>query len=197
MRLLSRTMSAALVVAALVSGCSSSSNNNDGSTAYTPPAPTTKLTDLTPAELNQLCVHEASSLAGGASCADGGANSLNIGVCSPTPIQSDCTATVATSQTCMAKLTADDCDYKAYTADLATPECLVLLACTQSLCSNALCFCPDANSLSNCEATCRGYTKGLTTGCASCIAGVFTTGLSCPDFTKLPAPYDQCAASCP
>src|SRR5438067_957876 len=104
---LSRTMSAALVVAALVSGCSSSSNNNDGSAAYTPPPPTTKLVDLTPAELNQLCVHEASSLAGGVSCADGGANSLNVGVCGSTAIQPDCTATVATSQTCMAKLTAD------------------------------------------------------------------------------------------
>ena len=119
-------MSAALVVAALVSGCSSSSNNNDGSTAYTPPPPATT-----------------------------------------------------------------------YTADLATPECLVLLACTQSLCSNAFCFCQDANSLSNCQATCRGYTKGLTTGCASCLSGLFATSLTCPDFTKLPAPYDQCASSCP
>jgi hypothetical protein len=193
MRLLSRTMSAALVVAALVSGCSSSSNNNDGSSGGGPP-PTTKLVDLTPALVPDLCTQEASNAA---SCADGGANSLNIGLCSPTSIQPDCTATVATSQTCMAKLTADRCDYKTYTADLATPECLVMLACTQSLCSNALCFCPDANSLSNCEATCRGYTKGLTIGCASCIAGVFTTTLSCPDFTMLPAPYDQCASSCP
>jgi hypothetical protein len=196
MRLLSRMMSAALVVAALATGCSSSSNNNDGSSSYTPPPSTTKLTDLTPSELNQLCVHEASSLAGGSSCADGGMNSLNVGVCSPTPIQSDCTATVATSQTCMAKLTADACNYAAYAADLVTPECLVLLACTQSLCSNAFCFCPDNNSLSQCEGTCRGYTKGLTTDCASCLSGLFATTLTCTDFTKLPAPYDQCASSC-
>jgi len=197
MRALSRMMSAALAVAALVSGCSSSSNNStDGPPGGGPP-PTTKLTDLTPAQVNQVCLQQASGGPGAASCADGGANSLNIGVCSNTAIQSDCTATVATSQTCMAKLTNDVCDYQAYTADLATPECLVMLACTQSLCTNALCFCSNANSLSNCEATCRGYTKGLTTGCASCIAGVFTTTLSCPDFTMLPAPYDQCAASCP
>jgi hypothetical protein len=194
MRLLSRMMSAALVVAALVSGCSSSSNNNDGSVSNTPP-PTTKLVDLTPSEANQLCHQETSSSTGGVSCADGGANSLNIGVCGSTSIQPDCTATVATSQTCMAKLTADVCDYKAYTADLKTPECMVMLACTASLCSNTMFLCPDNGTLSTAIVTCKTLTKGLTTDCASCISGVFT-GLNCPDFTKLDPPYDQCAAAC-
>jgi hypothetical protein len=197
MRSLTRVASATLVIAVLVSGCSSSSDNKKDASSQSSIPPTTKLTDLTPAQVNQVCLEQVAGGPGAASCADGGANSLNIGVCGQNPIQSDCTATVATSQTCMAKLTADVCNYKNYAADLTTPECLVMLACTQSLCVNSLCFCPDNNSLSNCEATCRAYTKGLTTGCASCVAGVFASHLSCPDFTMLPAPYDQCASSCP
>jgi hypothetical protein len=113
-----------------------------------------------------------------------------------TSLQPDCSATVATSQACTAKLTADACDFKAYTADLATPECLVMQACTNVLCTNALCFCPDNNSLTTCTVTCKSFTKGLTTACATCVAGVFSATLTCPDFTNLPAPYDQCASTC-
>jgi hypothetical protein len=194
MRALSRMMSAALAVAALVSGCSTPSSNNDGSTSSGPP-PTTKLVDLTSPQMRTLCMQESSNGTGSVSCGDAGLSAVAIGVC--TSIQPDCSATIATSQTCTAKLTADACNYKAYTADLATPECLVMQECTNVLCSNSnLCFCPDNNSLTQCMMSCKNYTKGLTVDCASCVAGVFAMTLMCPDFTKLQAPYDQCAATC-
>jgi hypothetical protein len=193
MRSLTRVASAALMVASLVSGCSSSSNNKDGSSSNGP-QPTTKLTDLTPTEKTQLCMQLSSNGSGAVSCPDAGAVATAIGIC--TSIQSDCTATVSTLETCTTKLMADACNYASYTADLATPECLVMLACTNSLCSNSFCFCPDNNSLTQCTTSCKTFTKGLTLDCATCAAGVFAGHLTCPDFTKLQSPYDQCAATC-
>jgi hypothetical protein len=195
MRLLSRTMSAALVVAALVSGCSSSSNNNDGSSS-SGLQPTTKLVDLTTAQRNQLCMEESANGTGAVSCPDAGATTVAPGVCPASAIQPDCSATVATSKTCAARLLADACNYQAYTADLATPECLVMLECTNSLCTNSFCFCSNNNSLTQCLSSCKNFTHGLTVDCATCAAGVFSATLTCPDFTKLPSPYVQCATTC-
>jgi|SRR5579863_1153631 len=195
MRSLSRVASAALAVAALVSGCSSNSNSNkDGSPSSGSPQPTTKLVDLTRAQLTQLCAQATSNGTGEVACPDAGGVAVALGVCGS--IQPDCSATIATWQTCTTRLTADACDNKAYTADLATPECLVMLECTADLCTNTFCFCPDLTHLQICQQTCNNFTRGLTTECASCVAGVFATTLSCPDFTMLPAPYDQCTSTC-
>lgn len=195
MRLLSRMTSAALVVAALVSGCSSSSNSKDGSSSGGL-QPTTKLVDLTAAERSQLCMEESSNGTGAVYCPDAGATTVAPGVCPASAIQPDCSATVATSKTCAAKLLADACNYQAYTADLATPECLVMLECTNSLCTNSFCFCSNNDKLTQCTTSCKNFTRGLTVECATCIAGVLGATLTCPDFTQLPAPYDQCAATC-
>lgn len=181
------------MTAALMVGCSSSgSSNKDGSPSSGGIPPTTKLVDLSIADRQTLCVQESASGTEAVSCPDAGTTAALI--C--TAPQPDCSATVATSQTCAAKLAADACDYKAHTADLATPECLVMLECTQNLCTNTFCFCPDNGSLTTCLTSCKSFTHGLTTDCAACLAGVFSAALTCPDFTKLPAPYDQCAATC-
>src|SRR5215831_10087882 len=132
MRSLTRVASATLMVAALVSGCSSNSNNNKDGSSSNGIQPTTKLTDLTSSEKMQLCAQLSSNGSGAVSCPDAGAIPTAIGIC--TSIQSSCSATVATLETCTTKLTADACDYKSYTADLATPECLVMQACTNVLC---------------------------------------------------------------
>jgi hypothetical protein len=192
MRSISRLASAALVTAALMVGCSSSSNNNDGSMGGGI-QPTDKLVDLSTADRHTVCLQESANGTGAVSCPDAGAVPVAIGVC--TSLQPDCSATVATSQTCTAKLMADACDFKAYSADLKTPECMVMLECTASLCTNAMFLCPNADMLNTAQVTCKTLTRGLTTDCASCISGVFT-GLTCPDFSNLAAPYDQCAAAC-
>jgi hypothetical protein len=196
MRSLTRVASATLVIAALVSGCSSNNDKQkDGSSSGSVP-PTTKLVDLTMAQRNEVCMQLSANGTGAVSCPDAGAVPVAYGICGTTAVQSDCTATVATLQTCTAKLMPDACDYRAYTADLATPECLVMQQCTNLLCSNSFCFCPDNNTLTTCQSTCRNFIKGLTVACATCVQGVFAATLTCPDFTNLPAPYDQCAASC-
>jgi hypothetical protein len=192
MRSMSRLASTALVGAALMVGCSSPSNNNKDGAMTSGPQPTDKLVDLSPADLHTVCLQESADGTGAVSCAGTGAVSTAIGVC--TSIQPDCSATVATSQTCTAKLTADACNYAAYTADLNTPECLVMLACTASLCTNAMFLCSTNDMLTTALTTCKTLTKGLTTDCAACIAGAFTGGGTCPDFTM--SPYDQCAAAC-
>jgi len=193
MRSLTRVASATVVIAALVSGCSSNNDNKkDGSSSGSVP-PTTKLVDLTMAQRNEFCTQLSANGTGAVSCPDAGAVPVAIGVC--TSLQPDCSATVATSQTCTAKLMADACDFKAYSADLKTPECMVMLECTASLCTNAMFLCPNADMLNTAQVTCKTLTRGLTTDCASCISGVFT-GLTCPDFSNLAAPYDQCAAAC-
>jgi hypothetical protein len=125
--------------------------------------------------------------------ADASVNVTPLGVC--TSIAPDCSATVATSQACTDLLNADACNPKQLNADRKSPACLVMLECTHSLCTNTMCFCPDSNSLSGCTTTCNQFTAGLTTDCATCIAGLFN-GSSCPNFTALAAPYDQCTAIC-
>lgn len=191
---MSRLVNAAAVVVALVAGCSSSNNSNDGSSGSGGYGPTTKLVDLSRADLNQLCAAESANSTGTVSCgADASVNVTPLGVC--TSIAADCAATVATSQACAALLNADACNPKQLNADRKSPACLVMLECTHTLCTNTMCFCPDYNSLSKCTATCNQFTAGLTTDCASCIAGLYGTS-SCPDFTALTAPYDQCAAIC-
>ena len=193
MRFMSRLVNAAAVVVALVAGCSSSNSNKDGSSGSGFGA-STKLVDLTRAELNQLCAQESANGTGVVSCgADASVNVTPLGVC--TSIAADCSATVATSQACAALLNADACNPKQLNADRKSPACLVMLACTHSLCTNTICFCPDFNSLSTCTTTCNQFTSGLTTDCASCIAGLYGAS-SCPNFTALAAPYDQCAAIC-
>ncbi len=192
MRFMSRLAIAAAVVVALVAGCSGSSSNKDGSASGF--GPSTKLVDLSRAELIQLCAEESANGTGTVSCgADGSVNVTPPGVC--TSIASDCTATVATSQACAALLNADACNPKQLNADMKSPTCLVMLECTHSLCTNAMCFCPDYNSLNTCMSTCSRFTPGLTTACATCIGGLFN-GTSCPNFTALTAPYDQCTAVC-
>jgi len=191
MRFMSRLANAAAVVVALVAGCSSSSSNADGSSGT---GPTTKLVDLSRAELNQLCAAESANGTGMVSCGtDASVNVLPLGVC--TSIASDCSGTLATSQACAALLNADACNPQQLNADRKSPACLVMLECTHSLCTNTMCFCPDYGSLNTCETTCNRFTAGLTTDCASCIAGLFN-GSSCPNFTALAAPYDTCAAIC-
>jgi hypothetical protein len=195
MRFMSRLVKSAALIVALVGGCSSSSNNSkDGSSGSGGYGPETKLVDLSRAELNQLCAAESANGTGTVSCgADASVNITPLGVC--TSIAPDCAATVATSQACTDLLNADACNPKQLNADRKSPACLVMLECTHSLCTNTMCFCPDFNSLGTCMATCSQFTAGLTTDCASCIAGLFN-GLSCPNFTALTAPYDQCAATC-
>jgi hypothetical protein len=181
------------VGAALMVGCSSPSNSNKDGSMSTGPQPTDKLVDLSPADLHTLCLQESANGTGAVSCGDAGTVSTAIGVC--TSIQPDCSATVATSQTCTAKLTADACNYAAYSADLKTPECLVMLECTASLCTNTMFLCLNNDMLTAALTTCKTLTRGLSTDCAACIGGVFT-GLTCPDFTMLQSPYDQCPATC-
>jgi hypothetical protein len=191
MRFMSRLANAAAVIVALAAGCSSSSSNTDGSSG---PGPTTKLVDLSRADLNQLCAAESANGTGTVSCgADASVNVTPLGVC--TSIASDCTATVATSQACAALLNADACNPKQLNADRKSPACLVMLECTHSLCTNTMCFCPDYGSLNTCTTTCNRFTAALTTDCATCISGLYGT-LSCPNFTALAAPYDTCAAIC-
>jgi hypothetical protein len=193
MRFMSRVANAAVIVA-LVAGCSSSNNNNDGSPGSGGYGPSTKLVDLSRADLNQLCAAESANGTGTVSCgADASVNVTPLGVC--TSIAPDCAATVATSQACTDLLNADACNPKQLNADRKSPACLVMLECTHSLCTNTMCFCPDFNSLSSCTTTCNQFTAGLTTDCATCIAGLFN-GSSCPNFTALAAPYDQCTAIC-
>jgi hypothetical protein len=191
MRFMSRRASAALVVAALWAGCSSSNSNKDGSgSGY---GPSTKLVDLSGTDVSQLCTQESANGNGKVSClADASVNVVPLGVC--TSFTPDCSATVATSQVCAAMLNADACSPE-YTADMRSPSCLVMRACTNSLCDNAMCYCPDYNSLSTCLTTCKRFTAGLTIDCATCIAGLFGP-LMCPDFTMLQPPYDQCASVC-
>jgi hypothetical protein len=190
-----RLASAVLVVVAVVAGCSSSGNGNkDGSSGSGGFGPTTRLVDLTRAELNQLCAQESANGNGIVSCgADASVNVTPLGVC--TSIAPDCSATVATSQACTDLLNADACNAKQLNADRKSGACLVMLECTHSLCTNTMCFCPDSNSLSKCMATCNAFTAGLTPDCATCIGGLFN-GSSCPDFTALPAAYAQCTAIC-
>ena len=191
---MSRLVNAAAVVVALVAGCSSSNNSNDGSSGSGGYGPTTKLVDLSRADLNQLCAAESANSTGTVSCgADASVNVTPLGVC--TSIAADCAATVATSQACAALLNADACNPKQLNADRKSPACLVMLECTHSLCTNTNCFCPDSASLGTCLSTCNQFTSGLTTDCATCIAGLFN-GSSCPNFTALTAPYDQCPAAC-
>ena len=92
--------SAVLVVVAVVAGCSSSGNSNkDGSSGSGGYGPTTKLVDLSRADLNQLCAQESANGTGTVSCgADASVNVTPLGVC--TSIAADCSATVATSQAC-------------------------------------------------------------------------------------------------
>ncbi|HVV49749.1 MAG TPA: hypothetical protein VHO06_08830 [Polyangia bacterium] len=116
-----------------------------------------------------------------------------LGVC--TSVTPDCLATVADSQSCAAAMNADACDPGSENADLKSPSCLVMLACVSDLCTDTMCFCPDADSLQTCLSTCKTFTAGLTTDCAGCIAGLYGA-LSCPDFTALQPPYDRCAATC-
>jgi hypothetical protein len=141
-------------------------------------------------------MQESSNGTGAVSCADAGVVSTALGVC--TSIAPDCSATVATSQTCAAKLTADACNPAAYNADLKTPECLVMLECSGVLCANAnnkTCLCSNYDMLNTCTVTCKSFTKGLTTDCAACLANIFTAEM-CPDFTNLMSPYDSCPAIC-
>jgi hypothetical protein len=194
MRFLSCVANTATLVVALVAGCSGNSNNKDGSSGSGGYGPSTKLVDLSRAELNQLCAAESANGTGTVSCgADASVNVTPLGVC--TSIASDCSATVATSQACTELLNADACNAKQRNADMKSPACLVLLECTHSLCTNTTCSCPDYDSLSTCTTTCNQFTAGLTTDCAACIAGLYG-GLSCPNFTALSAPYDQCPAIC-
>jgi hypothetical protein len=194
MRFTSRLVNAAAVVVALAAGCSSNSNSKDGSSGSGGSAPTTKLVDLSRGDLIQLCAEETANGNGTITCgADASVYVLPLGVC--TSIAPDCAATVATSQACAELLNADACNPKQLNADRKSPACLVMLECTHSLCSNTMCFCPDYNSLSTCTTTCNRFTAGLTTDCATCIAGLYGA-LSCPDFTALKAPYDQCTALC-
>ncbi len=197
MRSLSRMAGAALVVTALVflapiflvpAGCSSSNNSNpDGASGGAGYTGSTKLVDLSRADLNALCMQQTGTF----SC-DASPKAAPIGVC--TSISSTCTATVDTSQACAAKLNADACNPKQLNADLASPECLVMLACagTGSLCGDTTCFCPDNNSLTTCTGTCKNFTAGLTVACATCVASLFGSSM-CPDFTMLPA---QCVSAC-
>jgi hypothetical protein len=195
MRFMSRLANVVAVLVVLVAACSSSSSNNkDGSSGPGGYGPTTKLVDLSRAELVQLCAAESANGTGTVSCGvDASVNVTPLGVC--TSIAADCSATVATSQACAALLNADACNPKQFNADGKSAACLVMLECTHSLCTNTMCFCPDYNSLSTCTTTCNRFTAGLTTDCATCIAGLYGAS-SCPDFTALTAPYDQCTAIC-
>jgi hypothetical protein len=192
MRFMSRMASAALVVTALVfsmqgSGCSSSNNSNDGggSAGYTG---STKLVNLSRADLTALCTQESANAAISCGGDAGTVNVSPIGVC--TSIAASCTATVATSQACTTKLIADACNPGQLKADMASPECLVMLACANGLCTSSSCFCPDYNSLSACNATCKSVSAGLSLSCATCITGLFGSSM-CP--MALPA---QCVAPC-
>ncbi len=194
MRFVLRLANAALVVVALMAGCSSSNNNKDGSSGSGGYGPSTKLVDLSRADLIQLCTQESANGTGTVSCgADASVNVSPLGVC--TSIATDCSATVAISEACTEMLNADACNAKQLNADMKSPTCLVMLECTHSLCTNTMCFCPDYNSLSTCTTTCNRFTAGLTTDCATCIAGLYGA-LSCPDFTALTAAYAQCTAIC-
>ena len=195
MRSIWRVASAATLVVALVAGCSSSNNSNkDGSSGSGGYGPSTKLVDLSRPDLNQLCAQESANGTRTVSCgADGSVNVTPLGVC--TSVTPDSSATVAISQACTALQNADACNPAQLYADMKTPACLVMMACTQSLCTDTICFCPDSDSLSTCMITCKQFTAGLTTDCASCIAGLYGAS-SCPDFTALPAAYAQCTAVC-
>ncbi|HEX3903710.1 MAG TPA: hypothetical protein VH853_12735 [Polyangia bacterium] len=192
MRFIWRLVNVATLVIALAAGCSSSNNSNKDAASGS--GPTTKLVDLSRADLNQLCAQESANGTGTVSCgADASVNVTPLGVC--TSLTPDCSATVATSQACAATQNADACNADQLFADMKTPACLVMMACTQSLCTDTICFCPDSNTLSTCMTTCKRFTAGLTTDCASCIAGLYGAS-SCPDFTALPAAYAQCTAIC-
>jgi hypothetical protein len=195
MRSLARMASAVLVVVGLtalapLAGCSSSNNSNpDGASGGAGYTGSTKLVDLSRTDLNTLCMQEST---GAVSC-DGSTSPGPIGVC--TSIAPTCAATVAISQTCAAKLAADGCNAKQLNTDLASPECLVMLACTGSLCGSTTCFCADYNSLSGCTFSCKNFTAGLTLECATCVGGLFGASM-CPDFTNLPTAYAQCTSVC-
>jgi hypothetical protein len=182
MRSIARLANAALVAAALVAGCSSSNSNSDGSmTGPSGFGPTTKLVDLTVPQLMQVCKQQEANGTGLVSCgADASMFITPIGVC--TSIQaSDCAATVATSQTCANALNAAGCDPQATAAAMKTPECLVMLECTNALCNETMCFCANHDDLSRCEGSCQMFTRGLSTSCASCISGLFGAN-TCPNF---------------
>jgi hypothetical protein len=200
MRSIARLANAALIAAALVAGCSSSSNgNSDGSPGPGGFGPTTKLVDLTPSQMMQVCKQQSANGGTGlVSCgADASMYVTPLGVC--TSIQAtDCTATVATSQTCATAINAAACDPKMTAAAMKTPECLVMLECTHDLCTDALCLCTSYADLSRCEGSCAIFTKGLTTTCASCIAGLVGANM-CPNFAALDtsdAGVSQCASVC-
>lgn len=200
MRSIARLANAALVAAALVAGCSSSSNNNpDGSSNPGGFGPTTKLVDLTHAQLMQVCQQQAANGGTGlVSCgADASMHVTPIGVCTGAIQAPDCTATVATSQTCATAINAAACDPKMTAAAMKTPECLVMLECARNLCTDAMCLCTDYGTLNLCETSCGRFTKGLTTTCAACIAGLYGAQ-TCPNFDEqgdggVPA---SCASSC-
>jgi hypothetical protein len=198
MRSIARLANAALLAAALVAGCSSSSSNNSNSDGAPNPGgvgPTTKLVDLTSTQLMQVCKQQSAS--GGTGLVTCGADAVYItpiGVCMPIQVP-DCAATVATSQTCATAINAAACDPKATAAAMATPECLVMLECTRNLCTDTMCLCTDYGSLNQCETSCGRFTKGLTTTCASCIAGLYGAQM-CPNFDALTGSFASCASVC-
>jgi len=183
MRSIARLANAALIAAALVAGCSSSSNgNSDGSPGPGGFGPTTKLVDLTPSQMMQVCKQQSANGGTGlVSCgADASMYVTPLGVC--TSIQAtDCTATVATSQTCATAINAAACDPKMTAAAMKTPECLVMLECTKDLCTETMCLCPTHDDLSRCEGSCQIFTKGLSTACAACIGDLYGANM-CPNF---------------
>jgi hypothetical protein len=187
---------AAVLVAALAWGCSSTSNQpspRDSSIPFDGPPPTTRLLDLSAADLKKLCLHDSPDGTGIVSCSGGTAALGVLGVC--TSVTASCTATVATAQTCAARLTADACNSKAYMADMSTPECLVMRDCLNILCNTSACYCPDDATRTSCLHACQSYAGGLTIECSTCIAGLFQ-GLQCPNFLPLESPYAECASAC-
>jgi hypothetical protein len=156
--------------------------------------PSKKLVDLTPAEYMRLCddaPRPAGSKNGSVSC-PGGGDSPDVNdpdACLSLTLSPDCTATVADSEQCTMALSNDPCDV---TAQLSTPACVLTQSCFGTLCSAICLFCA---SQSQCLSSCAAFTAGLTLGCASCIHGLYESE-TCPDFTALPSPYDQCQSVC-
>jgi hypothetical protein len=154
--------------------------------------PSTNLVDLTPPQMMQLCTDSAPNGTGLVKCPNGTTAMVDTpDTCESLTWSADCTATVADSKACTDKLNADACSANLL-ADEGTVPCLLTQSCAGNLCS-AMCLC--SGSATTCLSSCMTFTAGLTSDCAACIAGLYR-GSTCPDFSALPPPYDQCAAKC-
>jgi hypothetical protein len=157
--------------------------------------PSTNLVDLTPSQMMQLCADEAPNGTGLVKCPNGTTAMVDTpDTCLILSWSPTCTATVGDFNACADKLNADACNANLLT-DLASPPCLVTQACAGTLCS-ALCGCSGQDAQTTCESACATFTAGLTADCATCLSGLYNT-FTCPDFSALPSPYDQCSSKCP